>query len=92
LVIDQKLTFEMIWRVMNDMKEFPDIAALVSDMSELSDLFDGITVEHSSNDVTLADDGKTSQITSTVVSNVTSEAFMKIKNQLIFLRQNITKI
>jgi hypothetical protein len=42
--------------------------------------------------VTLADDGKTSNITSTSINDVTAEAYSKIKDQIQTLRFHFTKI
>ena len=46
LVIDQKLTFEMIWHVMSDMKEIPEVAGMINDISELAQLLDKIDVDN----------------------------------------------
>jgi len=40
LVIDQKLTFEMIWQVMTDLKNKSDISTLMNDLSDLAQLLD----------------------------------------------------
>jgi len=46
LVIDQKLTFEMIWQVMSDLKEIPEVADMMNDLSELARLLNKIDVEN----------------------------------------------
>ena len=38
LMIDQKLTFEMIWQVMSDLKEISEVAGMMNDLSELAQL------------------------------------------------------
>jgi hypothetical protein len=45
LVIDQKLTFEMMWQVMSDLKNIPDVAAMMNDLSELARLLENIDVD-----------------------------------------------
>jgi len=46
LVIDQKLTFDMIWHVMSDMKEIPEMAGMITDLSELAQLLGKIDVDN----------------------------------------------
>ena len=93
LVVNQILTFDMIWQVMSDLKTIlPDVAALMNDLSELAQLYERISVTQTQNDVALAHDGKTSQITSSNIIHITPEAFAQLKNQILILRQNITKI
>jgi len=91
LVVDQQLTFEILWQAMSDMKDVPEVAGMMNDMSELSQLMDKINVYYSPSEVTLAADGKTSNITSSSTNNVTTEVYAKIKNQIQILRQNIIK-
>jgi len=66
LMGDQKLTFDMMWHVMSDLKDIPEVAAMMDDMSGLAQLLDKLDVE-----------------------NVTPEEFIKIKEQIKILRQNI---
>ena len=46
LVIDQKLTFEMMWQVMSDLKDIPEVASMMNDLSELAKLLDKIDVDN----------------------------------------------
>ncbi len=91
LVIDQKLTFDMMWRAMSDLKDIPEVAGLMSELSERAQLFDKVNVSQTPNTVTSADDGKTSSIASSNIHNVTPELFGKIKDQIQTLRHNFTK-
>ena len=90
-VVDQKLTFEVMWQVMSDLKHIPEIANLMSDLSVLSYLYSTITIEQTPNVVTDAADGKTSHIISSNTGNATPETYTKIKNQIKILRQNFIK-
>ncbi|MDR1171099.1 MAG: hypothetical protein LBL24_01455 [Bacteroidales bacterium] len=91
LVINQKLTFDMIWRAMSDLKDIPEVTALISELSGLAQLFDKVNVSQTSNSVTPADDGKSSNIASSNIHNVTPELFAQIKDQIQILRHNFTK-
>jgi len=90
LVIDQKFTFELLWQIITELEDIPDVAALKSDLTELARWFEQIDIHQTPNDVTVASDGTTS-IASSSNNNVTPEAFAIIKKQIQTLRQDITK-
>jgi len=92
LVIDQVLTFDMIWKVMSEIKNLPDVATMMNDLSELARLYDSISNDQTPNDVTVAPDGNSSIISSSSFNNVTPETFAKIKSQIQTLHYSITKI
>ena len=92
LVVDQILTFDMIWQAMSDMKNIPDVAAMMNDLSDLAQLYDKINVNQTPNEVTVAPDGKSSIITSSNHISVTPETFVQIKSQIQTLHHIITKI
>jgi len=92
LVVNQILTFDMIWRVMSDFKDIPDVASLMSDLSGLAEIFDKMSVGQTPNVVMDDADGKTSNIAASNIINVTPEIFAKIKTHIQILRHNITKI
>ena len=68
LMGNQKLTFDMMWHVMSDLKAIPDIAYMMENLSGLAHLLDKLDIE-----------------------NVAPEEYMKIKEQIKILRQNIIK-
>ena len=92
LIVDQKLTFDMIWQAMSDLKNIPDVSRLMSEMTDLTRLFDSIMIDQTANMVTIADDGKTSIISSTSINDVTPQTYSKIKDQIQTLRFHFTKI
>ena len=92
LVIDQKLTFDMMWQEMSNHKDSPEVAGIMNDLTGLAKVFDLIGVHQTPSEVTLSSDGTTSNITSSNTINDSPRAFMKIKEQIQILRQNITKI
>jgi len=46
LVIDQKLTFEMIWQVMSELKDVPEVAGMMDELSVLAQLLNKIDVDN----------------------------------------------
>ena len=51
LIIDQKLTFKMIWQVMSDLKTIPEVTVMMNDLSEIAQLLDGVDTDNISTDV-----------------------------------------
>ena len=91
LVVNQKLTFDMMWQVMSELKDISEVADLMNEMSELAQLMNQVSVSQTPNEVATADDGTTSNISSMNINNVTSEVFAKIKDQIQILRDNFIK-
>jgi len=92
LVVDQILTFDLIWKVMSELKNLPEVAAMMKDLSELAQLYDSISNNQTPNNVTVSPDGSSSIITSSNFNHVSPETFAKIKSQIQTLHHNITKI
>ena len=90
LVIDQILTFDMMWHVMSELRNIPDIDNLLSEFSGLAQLFDQIGIFQTENIVN--DIADISEIASSNIINVTPEDFQKIKVQIQILRNSFTKI
>lgn len=90
LVIDQKLTFDLMWQAMSDVSDIPEVASLMSDMTNLAQAFDKISVDQTTNTVIQTDE-KATEIKSAVVNNVTPELYVEIKNQIQALRHRFTK-
>ncbi len=91
LVIDQKLTFDLMWEAMSNMKSNADIAVLMSDMSDLAQVFDRINIDQTPNTVAYSESEKTNKISSASLDNVTAELYAEIKNRIQILRHNFTK-
>jgi hypothetical protein len=91
LVIDQKLTFDLIWRAMAELKDAPELAGRITELTDLAQLFDKVNVSQTPNTVTPSADGKTANIESSSIHNVTPELYSKIRDQIQTLRHNFTK-
>jgi hypothetical protein len=91
LIIDQKLTFDMLWQVMSDLSDNPDIADLMSEMTGLVRAFDEIRIDQSQSKVSFDAESKTDVIESVALSNASPEAFKDIKEQIQTIRHNFVK-
>ena len=92
LVIDQILTFDMLWQVLLEQSDIPDVQRLMKDFSGLASLYDNIGVSHTSNEVSVSEDSNITVIASSNVVKLTAEDFEKIKFQIQMLRNNFTNI
>jgi hypothetical protein len=91
LVIDQKLTFDMIWQAMSDTQQIPEIAALMSEMTGLAQAFDKVEIDQMQSSVKFDEKSQTSVIESISLSSVDVETFTEIKQQIQTLRHNFVK-
>ncbi len=91
LVVDQKLTFDLLWKAMSDVQDHPDIAALMDEMKGLAMLYDQIGTEMGQNKVGYDPDEKITTLESTHTDNVTPEMYAAIKSQIQTVRSNFTK-
>ncbi|MDR2037222.1 MAG: hypothetical protein LBQ60_04795 [Bacteroidales bacterium] len=91
LVIDQKLTFDMMWQVMSDLKDIPEIAALMSEMSGLAKAFDRIQIDQTNNQVSFDETEQATVLKSVSLGNVDTSVFVEIKNEIQTIRHNFTK-
>ena len=91
LVINQKLTFAIIWQAMSELKENPEVAALMDEMSGLHRLFESLNLEQGKNQVSFSNEDKATVLKSSVSGNITPEIFVQIKDQIKTLRQNFTQ-
>ena len=92
LVIDQILTFDMMWQAMAEMKEAPGVEELMTSFSGLAQLFDRIGIHQEPSVVSIFDDADVSEIASANVVEVTPRDFENIKVQIQILRDNFTNI
>jgi hypothetical protein len=89
LVIDQKLTFDMLWQVMSELDGNADIAALMSEMSGLVRAFDRIQIKHTHHQVSFDEQEKTNVIKSD--ASVDTDVFAEVKEQIQTIRYNFVK-
>jgi hypothetical protein len=91
LVIDQKFTFDMMWQVLSNLKNIPEIAGLMSELSGLAQIFDTITIDQTSNVVSHNQDDNVSEISAKTAVDITPKTFADIKEQIQIIRHNFTK-
>lgn len=91
LVVDQKLTFDLMWEAMSSLEHISDIAGLMREMSDLARIFNEINVEQTPNQVIYDTESKSTELEASAVNNITPELYAEVKMQIQVLRNNFIK-
>jgi hypothetical protein len=89
-IVDQKLSLDMVVKLLDNNKANPDIATIIKSINDLKNIYDKITIKSSK--ITSVNDEKTKVTTlkSTSSSNVTQEVFTELKQTVKTIRSNFT--
>jgi hypothetical protein len=87
-IIDQKLSFDIVLKLLNENKENPDVASLIVEMNELKQVFNKIEIKSSK--IQAVPDSKTNITTLKSVSKVTvtTETFQELTEKVKNIRAN----
>jgi len=87
-IIDQKLSFDIVLKLLNENKENPDVASLIVEMNELKQIFNKIEIKTSK--IQAVPDNKTNVTTLKSVSKVTvtTETFQELTEKVKTIRAN----
>lgn len=87
-IIDQKLSFDIVLKLLNENKENPDVASLIVEMNELKQIFNKIEIKTSK--IQAVPDNKTNVTTLKSVSkvSVTTETFQELTEKVKTIRAN----
>jgi len=88
LIIDQILSFEMMWNAMVEFKNISEIDLLMNELSELAMLFDTIGLFHTQNSVIISDDSNISELSSSNIIILEPDDYENIKKRIQILRNN----
>jgi hypothetical protein len=87
-IIDQKLSFDIVLKLLNENKQSPDVATLITEMNELKQIFNKIKIKTSK--ITAVPDKNTNVTTLKSVStvSVTTETFQELTEKVKTIRNN----
>jgi hypothetical protein len=87
-IIDQKLSFDIVLKLLNENKQNPDVATLITEMNELKQIFNKIDIKTSK--ITVVPDKNTNVTTLKSVStvSVTTETFQELTEKVKTIRNN----
>jgi hypothetical protein len=87
-IVDQKLSFEWVLRLLEDNQDHPDVMALMDDINDLKTTFDKITIETSEIEAVPDEESNVTILKSESRIDITPEVFKELSNKIQVLRQN----
>ena len=89
-IVDQKLSLEMVIKLMESNKDNSDIQNISIQINELKKVYDKITIKSSKIQPVVDEKTKVTTLKSTSSSDVTSEVFNELKQTVKTVRNNFT--
>lgn len=88
-IIDQKLSLDIVMRLLNDNQDSPDVQAIQKDINDLKSTFDKISMKTSSNLETATDESThVTTIKSQTQVSITMDVFKELKEKVQVIRSN----
>jgi hypothetical protein len=87
-IVDQKLSFDIVLKLLNENKDNPDVASLIAEMNDLKKVFDKIDIKSSK--IEAVTDAKTNVTTLKSQSKITisKETFIELTDKVKAIRNN----
>ncbi len=90
-IVDQKLSLEIVLKLLNEYKDDKDVAAVMGDMDKLSKIFDKIEIKSSGNEVKEDKANNITKIESETKIIMTTETFKELSSRVKELRAEYIK-
>lgn len=87
-IVDQKLSFDIVLKLLEENKDNSDVAALINDLDNLKNTFDKITITTSKITAVPDEGSNVTILKSTSQVNITNEVFRELSEKVKVLRQN----
>jgi len=87
-IVDQKLSFEWVLRLLEDNQDHPDVIAIMDDINDLKTTFDKITIKTSEIQAVPDEESNVTILKSESTINITPEVFKELSDKIQVLRQN----
>ncbi len=87
-IIDQKLSFDIVLKLLNENKENADVASLIVEMNELKKIFNKIEIKSSKIQVVTDNKSNVTTLKSVSKVNVTTETFQELTDKVKAIRNN----
>jgi len=87
-IVDQKLSFEWVIKLLEDNKDHPDVIALMGDINDLKVTFDKIIIKTSKIQAVPDEESNVTILKSESTIDITLEIFRELTNKIQALRQN----
>ena len=87
-IVDQKLSLNIIMRLLDNNKDNPDVQAVIKDIESLKAIYDKIPMTASEKVTTSTDQNNVTTIESSSTYKITPEVFQELKEQVKVIRSN----
>jgi len=87
-IVDQKLSFDIVLKLLDDNKDNPDVAALINDINDLKKTYDKITITTSKITAVPDEGSNVTILKSQSQISITQDIFRELSEKVNLLRQN----
>jgi hypothetical protein len=87
-IVDQKLSFDIVLKLLDDNKDNPDVAALINDINDLKKTYDKITITTSKITAVPDEGSNVTILKSQSQISITQDIFRELSEKVNVLRQN----
>lgn len=87
-IIDQKLSLNIVMKLLEEQKSNPDVAAIIDDMNELKAIYEKISVTTSKIETSFDEETQVTTLESETKSNFTPELFAELSAKVESLRES----
>lgn len=90
-IIDQKLSVDIMVRLLEDNNEHPAIGGIIEQMTEIKDVFDKFTITTTKIKPEIDEETNVTFLKSTITSNMTPEIFVELSKKVAEVRSSFVK-
>ncbi len=87
-IVDQKLSFDIVLKLLEDNKDNSDVAAIMEDINDLKTTFDKITITTTQIQAVPDEESNVTVLKSESTIDITPEVFRELQEKVIVLRTN----
>lgn len=87
-IVDQKLSFDIVLKLLDENKDNVDVAAIITDINDLKETFDKITIKTSKIEAVPDVETNVTLLKSETSTNLTPELFQELQERVKVLRTN----
>lgn len=89
-IVDQKLSLDMVMKLLESNKTNEDVAAIITEMQDLKTTYDKIIIKSSKIEPVLDENTKVTTLKSETSSNINESIFVELRNKVKNIRTNYT--
>lgn len=87
-IVDQKLSLDMVMKLLEDNKDNADVAGVIKEMNDLKVTYDKIIIKSSKIEPVVDEKTNVTTLKSESSSNIDEEIFTELRNKIVTIRSN----